>query len=356
VNLIGEHTDYNEGFVMPSAIDFYTWTALRNREDAELNITSLEVSEAISVFLNGNVRPRKDWSDYVVGVVNQFRRAGTVTKGADVLIHGEVPIGAGLSSSAALEVSVGFAALRSRGCAINRTELALLCQRAENDFAGMRCGIMDQFISCHGKANHALLLDCRSLDFQLLPIPPDIRIVICNTMVKHSLAAGEYNLRREECETGVRLLSHWLPEIRALRDVSIEQFERYAKELPPLIARRCKHVISENQRVQQAADFLNSGALHEFGRLMGESHRSLRNDYAVSCPELDIMVELAGKQPGLYGARMTGGGFGGCTVNLVEAAHVDAFVNNMCAGYKLATGIAPDIYVSTAADGACEIE
>jgi len=355
VNLIGEHTDYNDGFVMPVAIDFFTWAAIAVRNDARLNVASMQQADPVSISLSNGLAPRHDWSDYVVGVFAQLRASGLDAKGAELLVHGEVPIGAGLSSSAALEVATGFAALRSRGLPVDRTQLALLCQRAENQFVGMNCGIMDQFISCHGQAGHALILDCRSLEFSLLPIPPDVRIVICNTMVKHELTGGEYNTRRQQCEEGVRLLAQWIPGIRALRDVSVAQFQKYAERLPSEIARRCRHVVTEDERVELAADALRSGALDEFGRLMAESHQSLRDDYEVSCPELDVMVTVAKQQPGVYGARITGGGFGGCTVNLVEAAAAESFVADVSRAYERATGIHPDIYVRSAADGACEV-
>lgn len=355
VNLIGEHTDYNDGFVLPAAIDFFTWAAMRVREDEQLNLSSLEYPETVSLTLDGPLQPRSHWSDYVVGVFAQLRATGLQQHGADFLVHGEVPIGAGLSSSAALEVSSAFAILRSHNAPVNRTELALLCQRAENQFVGTHCGIMDQFVSCHGKADHALMLDCRSLEFELLPLPSNVRIVICNTMVRRNLAGGEYNQRRLECETGVQLLSQWLPGVKALRDVSVEQFAHYSERLPQVIARRCRHVIAENDRVQHAAAALKHGAFDEFGRLMAQAHRSLRDDYEVSCRELDLMVQVAARQPGAFGSRMTGGGFGGCTVNLVEAEEAERFVHNVRAEYAEATGITPEIYTCTAADGACEV-
>jgi galactokinase len=288
-------------------------------------------------------------------VFRELQQANAYELGADVLVHGEVPMGAGLSSSAAIEVATGFAALRSVSAPVDRKQLALLCQRAENRFVGTQSGIMDQFISCHGKQGHALMLDCRSLEYRLLPIPDSARVVICNTMVKHELSGGEYNQRRAECEQGVKLLSASLPGIRALRDVSVAQFEPLASSLPEVIRRRCRHVISEDERVEQAAEALESGDLTRFGVLMGESHRSLRDDYEVSCRELDIMVELANKLPGVYGARMTGGGFGGCTVNLVEASATEAFVTAIAQSYEQATGVKPEIYVSEAAEGACEV-
>ena len=354
VNLIGEHTDYNDGFVMPVAIDSFTCTAMTPRKDSQVNLSSAQSDAPVSTLLSEDLPPRHDWSDYVIGVMQQLHNARLVHGGADVLVYGEVPIGAGLSSSAALEVSTGFAALRSNGAEVDRTQLALLCQRAENQFVGVKCGIMDQFVSCHGKAGHALVLDCRSLEFSLVPLPSNVQIVICNTMVKHQLG-DEYNARREQCEAGVRLLSQWLPGILALRDVTAAQLQSYANRLPPAVYRRCRHVVSENARVLQAAEALRQGALQQLAPLMAESHRSLRDDYEVSCRELDTMVELASKQPGVFGARMTGGGFGGCTVNLVEAEQAESFAKHMRSEYQNATGITPEVYVCTAADGACEV-
>jgi galactokinase len=265
-----------------------------------------------------------------------------------------VPLGAGLSSSAAIEVATGYALLDASGLAVDRVQLAKLCQRAENDFVGMRCGIMDQFISCYGREDHALMLDCRSLDYRYLPLPGDVRLVICNTMVKHELASSQYNTRRAECEEGNRHLAERLPGVRALRDVTLEELETYGHGLPDIIYRRCRHVISENARVIDAAEALERGDLERFGGLMSKSHLSLRDDYEVSCAELDLMVELSRRVEGVYGSRMTGGGFGGCTINLVEAEKTDNFVREVSEGYKRATGRVPEIYVCTAARGAGE--
>jgi galactokinase len=275
--------------------------------------------------------------------------------GADLLICGNVPIGAGLSSSASIEVSTGYALLNNSSLPADPVALAKTCQKAENDFVGMRCGIMDQFISCCGHARRALMLDCRSLDYRLLPLPPDVSLVICNTMVKHELASGEYNKRRAECEAGVSRLARDLPHVRALRDVTLADLARYSRDLPELIYRRCRHVVSENARVMEAVGALESGDVAVFGRLMAESHRSLRDDYEVSCTELDLMVELAGQANGVFGARMTGGGFGGCTINLVRTEHVEEFKRSVGRGYEQATGRAPEIYVSSAAEGAAEV-
>jgi galactokinase len=354
VNLIGEHTDYNDGFVMPSAIGFSAQVAIAPRSDRQLTIRSDEFPQRFNFDTASLPRQRVGaWCDYVLGVAVQLCRKGCSLGGADVLVRGEVPIGAGLSSSAAIEVASALAMMSlNGGCQLELPEVAQLCQQAENEFIGARVGVMDQFISCLGKAGHALLLDCRSLQFRLVPIPESVRLVICNTMVKHEHASGEYNRRRAECEEGVRLLSQWHPDIRALRDISPEQLERHSKDMPPTIYKRCLHVVEENERVLEGAERLAQGDLDGFGKLMGESHRSLRDLYQVSCQELDLMVELAGKLSGFRGGRMTGGGFGGCTVNLVDVATAPAFADEIAELYRQNTGIKPDIYICSAADGA----
>jgi len=299
---------------------------------------------------------KNHWANYSLGVAWALERAGKRLNGANILIAGEIPLGAGLSSSAAIEVATGAALLRENGSEIDRLELARLCQQAENEFAGARCGIMDQFVACHGQASHALLLDCRSLAYELVKLPLGIEIVICNTMVKHELGSSEYNSRRAECEEGVAKLQKVLPGIRALRDVSVAQLEAHRGLLAEKVFARCRHVISENARVQDAVQALKRGDLKALGPLMKDSHRSLREDYEVSCNELDIMTEIAGAQPGIVGCRMTGGGFGGCTVNLVENFAVEAFQRNVAAQYQVRTGIQPEIYVSRAAGGVQRVE
>lgn len=353
VNLIGEHTDYNDGFVMPMAIDLSTWVAIAPRPDRKIVIRSENRSETVEFDLDEpNPRSTGDWSDYPRGVAVALESVRHPRGGADILLCGEVPIGAGLSSSASIEVATGYALLDSAGVAIDRLHLALACQRAENEFVGMRCGLMDQFVACFGEHDHVLMLDCRSLQHKSLPLPPEVKVVVCNTMVNHTLASSGYNTRRAECEEGVRLLSWELPQVRSLRDVTISDLERLRPELPRVIYDRCHHVVSENGRVLSAAKALEHGDLITFGNLMGESHRSLRDDYEVSCAELDLMVTLATEAEGVYGARMTGGGFGGCTVNLVAAKHVGAFKQSMEAGYTKVTGRSPEIYVCSAAPGA----
>jgi galactokinase len=353
VNLLGEHTDYNDGFVMPCAIGFSTRVAISSRPDRKLVIRSEEFSEQFEFDLdNLPIRGKGVWSDYVLGVAVMLRQIGHPTPGASLLVRGEVPIGAGLSSSAAIEVASALALMSLNGAALPLQEVAKLCQKAENVFIGARVGIMDQFVSCLGKAGHALLLDCRSLEFKLIPIPQNVRLVICNTMVKHDHANGAYNRRREECDEGVKLLSRWYPKIRALRDVSVEQLVQHKAEIPETIYKRCLHVVSENQRVLEGAQYLTDGDVERFGALMQQSHCSLRDLYEVSCRELDVMAEIAQSLNGYCGGRMTGGGFGGCTVNIVRASDAESFAAQISERYQVEIGIKPDVYVCSAANGA----
>jgi galactokinase len=357
VNLIGEHTDYNDGFVMPAAIEYYTWTAAAPRTDSALSVYSEQFDERVEFSLDELAAPpSKHWSDYVRGVAAVLQAAGHELRGANLMISSEVPLGAGLSSSAALEVSAALAITSISEIELPPLELARLCQLAEHQYAGTRCGIMDQFISIFGQAAHALMLDCRSLNYSLLPLPKDMRVVICNTQVKHELAGGEYNRRRADCETGVARLRQHNPKITALRDVSPEFLERHKSEMPEVVYKRCRHVVGENQRVLSAAAALKSRDMTGFGKLMYASHASLRDDYEVSCEELDLLVEIASGMQGVYGARMTGGGFGGCTVNLVEIQAVSGFERKVSQLYQEKTGKIPPIYICSAAEGAGRVE
>jgi galactokinase len=352
VNLIGEHTDYNDGLVMPAAIGFYTWAAIAPRSDRKVVIHSENFSACTEFDLNDLPSTRVgQWSDYAIGVAKMLEASESRLSGANLLIAGNVPQGAGLSSSASVEVAVGYALLETTGQTINLTKLARLCQQAENEFVGARCGIMDQFIACHGKRDHALLLDCRSMEYRLLPLRGDARLVICNTLIKHNHATGEYNRRRSECEAGVGYIAKHRQSVRALRDASLADLAVCRSELPETILRRCRHVIQENIRVLEAAAALEQEDLETFGELMGQSHASLRDDFEVSCRELDLMVELAMQAEGVYGARMMGGGFGGCTVNLVRSDYVESFKLSVSEAYGQSTGMKPDVYVCTAADG-----
>ena len=353
VNLIGEHTDYNDGFVLPAAIGFYTRIAVSPRSDTKLILTSTGFPETFESDVTRLPRQKLGvWSDYILGVAQALNQEGCAFRGANLMVHGEVPMGAGLSSSAALEVASALALLSLTGGSFPLKSIASLCRAAENNFVGARVGIMDQFVSCFGKEGHALLLDCRSIDFELIPVPATVKFVICNTMVKHQNSGGEYNRRRAECEQGVLILSGFYPGIKALRDVSSEQLAARADVLSPLIFKRCQHVVEENGRVLQAVESFRSGDLNQVGTLMLESHRSLRDLYEVSSRELDLMVESAQGLSGFYGGRMTGGGFGGCTVNLVESDQAESFARQIADRYQGKTGIPPEVHICSPANGA----
>ncbi len=353
VNLIGEHTDYNDGFVMPAALNLHTYVAVGPRADRLLRVYSENLDEACDLDLD-SIRPGKSghWSDYVRGVAGVLETSGYKLRGADLAIASEVPLGSGLSSSAALEVSTAWALVRNSEIDVDRNALPQMCQRAEHLYPETKCGIMDQFISCHGRAGHALMLDCRSLDFQLLPVPSQVRLMVCDTMVKHEHASGGYNTRRRECEEGLQALKQVLPEIHALRDVSVDELEQYRGRLSPVIYKRVRHVVTENERVKMAASALQSADMAKLGALMADSHRSLRDDYEVSTPELDLMVELARDQKDVYGARMTGGGFGGCTINLVHSDRAEEVQQRLVQLYEAKTGLKPTIIICEASDGA----
>ena len=360
VNLIGEHTDYNEGFVLPMAIERRTYVAAAPRDDRRIRVFSQAMNEAAEFELSADLQPLNGrasgaWVNYVRGVAACLERDWFSLGGADLFITSEVPLGAGLSSSAALEAAIGFALLSVSEQSGSLLNVALALQQAEREFAGTQCGVMDQYIACLAQADHALLIDCRSLSCEAVPLAlADARVVICNSGVKHELANSEYNTRRAECAAGVRRLAQHMPGIQALRDVEIEEFDQVAETLPEVIRRRCNHVITENARVAFAIDALKRNDLAFFGKLMYASHESLRLDYEVSCRELDVLVELAARQPGVYGARMTGGGFGGSTVNLVATQDINFFVENVAREYEKACGIAPEISITGAAGGVCE--
>jgi galactokinase len=357
VNLIGEHTDYNDGFVLPMAIDAGTVVAAARRDDRMVRVRSANLDESAEFDLDRAGEPvRHVWLDYVEGMARSLEETGLRLAGADLLIQSDVPLGAGLSSSAALEISVGLALVCLAGIEVDRRALALAGQRSEHDYVGIKCGIMDQYIAALGLAGHALLIDCRSLESTLIPMNlKDVAVVVCDTQVKHALASSEYNLRREQCNRGVELLREVMPDIRALRDVRLAEFEQHQTWLPELIRNRCRHVVTENARTLAAADALKAGDLKAMGELMYASHHSLDRDYEVSSPELNLLVEIASSLDGVIGARMTGGGFGGCTVSLVDRSRLDAFREVVSREYQSTTGAAPTIYVFEASDGAKEM-
>lgn len=354
VNLIGEHTDYNDGFVLPMAIEHDIRIALCPRKDRGVSLVSLNFDQQTTFSLDDlrHDDGTAPWSEYVRGVAWAMLEKGLPLRGMNAVIGGDVPIGAGLSSSAAMEVAAAWAFQVASSFRMNPVDMALLCQKAENVFVGMRCGIMDQFISVVGQRDHCVLIDCRSLTYEAAPLPRGYTFVICNSMVQRGLVDSAYNERRAQCEEGVRLLRRHLPAIRALRDVTLQDLERFKDDLPALTYRRCRHVVGENARVLQSIEALRAGRAADFGRLMNASHDSLRDDYQVSRNELDTLVEIARATPGCLGSRLTGAGFGGCTVNLVQTRAVNAFVARVGHEYANATGLTPEIYVSRAAAGA----
>jgi galactokinase len=355
VNLIGEHTDYNEGFVFPMAIDRYTYIAISKRDDSKFNIYSNGFNESVELDIT-TAEPKKHWSDYVVGVASILKKEGFSVAGADIYIDSNVPLGAGLSSSAAIEVSTAFAIQSINDLEIDKLNLAKYCQKTENQFVGMNCGIMDQFVSVHGKKDNALFLDCRSLNYELVPVDVNnAGIVVCNTMIKHELGATEYNKRRKECEYGVSAIKTKYTNVNSLRDATMESLEAVKNEIDDVVFRRCKHVITENERAALSISALKTGNFELFGNLLNGSHDSLRDDYEVSCKELDIMVDSARSLGYVFGCRVTGGGFGGCTINLVRHDKIDRFIEEIKNKYKEKTGILPDVYTFLPSEGVLEI-
>jgi galactokinase len=353
VNLIGEHTDYAEGFVMPAAINFATLAGISPRSDGKVAIYSENFGEE-KVF-DAAAFPTvaaRHWSDYPLGVVSILAGAGNAIPGFSLSLWGDVPLGSGLSSSASLEVATAFALTSLIGVSYPGPVLARLCQRAENEFVGANCGIMDQFISANGAENHALLLDCRDLSFKLAPIPPNVTLVIANTMVKHAITGGEYTSRRAEVEAACAVIASHRSGVTFLRDCTVEDLEKWGSEMTPNSLKRARHVITENTRTVAAADALIRRDLPELGRLMAEAHRSYSEDFEASCVEADAMVALAQDLPGLIGARLTGGGFGGCTINLVEQNHAAAFQEELGERYTGQIGIVPQIHICHASGGA----
>ena len=357
VNLIGEHTDYNEGFVMPFAIDRQTVVAASLRDDAIINVHALDLNASTEIDLNAEpIMRRGNWIDYVEGTARSIGATIGEIRGADMIVASTVPIGAGLSSSAAIEIAVGFALASLSGLQYDKRGLAFAGQRAEHEYVGTRSGIMDQFTAVFARAGNAMLLDCRSLEIDYIPIANvDAEIVVIDTKVKHDLATSEYNTRREECEAGVALLKAKLPNISSLRDVSESELSELGDLLPENIRRRCRHVVSENERTLKAADAFRASDHVAAGKLMLGSHRSLRDDYEVSCPELDFVVETASGVDGVYGARMTGGGFGGSTVILAAKDSIEELRSSSMRAYSDRFGFEPGFYMFRAADGASAI-
>ncbi len=352
VNLIGEHTDYNEGFVMPMAIEYAIWIALRPRQDREVHVQALDFDTDIQLDLDNLSKAPTSPAEYIKGMAWALMDAGYTLSGWEGVMQGDIPIGAGLSSSAALELVIARAFAEVSDFEWNPNQMAILAQKAENEWVGVNCGIMDQMISANGKADHALLIDCRSLETRLAPLPPNTRIVVLDTMTRRELVDSLYNERRQQCETAAKLLG-----VRALRDVSSADLKANAKKLDATILKRATHIVSENERTLEALDAMLAGDAKRLGNLMYQSHMSLRDYFEVTkmphrIDALDIMVQRARRHPACVGARMTGGGFGGCAVALVSDDAIDDFCQAVSAMYIEQTHITPQIYVCSAVNGA----
>ncbi len=353
VNLIGEHTDYTGGFVMPMAIDFQTVAIVSAREDGRAVFYSANYDEEVGFEIASlQQTPSGRWSDYPAGVLWSLREEGIVVDGFNMSLVGDVPLGAGLSSSASVEVATAMALLGRARVKLPLEKVATLCRRAENEYVGAKSGIMDQFAVAGGVANRAMLLDCRSLGYELLPLPNAVRVVICNSMVKHAVATGEYGDRSSEVEAGQAVLRRERPGVELLRDATLKDLEACRDLMSAASFKRCRHIITENARVMEAREALLQGDVERFGALMIEAHVSVRDDFAASCEEVDVLVAIAMQQAECFGARITGGGFGGCSVNIVRAEATEKFVATLRREYAVKTGIEADCFVCMPSDGA----
>ncbi len=354
VNLIGEHTDYNEGFVLPASVDKAMVFVVSPRSDGLHHFYAADLKDEFSVAASSIERTQKGWPNYLLGVVEEMKKMGFIVPGCDVVFGGDIPIGAGMSSSAAVECGFAFALNRLFDFGISKMDLVKLSQRSENNFVGVKCGIMDQFVNIFGEDRKVLKIDCRSLGYEYIPFERnDLAVVLCETEAKRALASSEYNIRRKQCETGVTILQKYRPEIRSLRDVNLEFLKECYEEIESVIFRRCAYVIEENERVLRACEDLLRGDFRSFGEQMYRSHSGLRDDYEVSSPDLDFLVESASSIDGVLGARMMGAGFGGCTINLVEQRSVEAFVEEMKERYRQRTGKANNVYLTHIQSGTC---
>ncbi len=351
VNLIGEHTDYNDGYVLPAAIDKKIVLALAANGTDRINLHATAFDQTLD-FASDRLGPVGSWADYLLGVVAMFNQEGLRTAGFDCVVGGDIPIGAGLSSSAALECGIAFALNHLFGLNLERLKLARIGQRAEHQWVGVKCGIMDQFACLQGRKDQLIQLDCRSLEFRYIPFDfPGYRILLCNTMVDHSLASSQYNIRRQQCEEGVRLLRGPLPGIQSLRDLTCMDLASHQTLLPAPLLERCSYVVEENDRVVQGASLLQQGNLEAFGELMYASHRGLSEKYEVSCPELDFLVELASGQKEIAGARMMGGGFGGCVIHIIREEAIPGYTGLVTEAYRKQFSRSPEIYITSIEEG-----
>ncbi len=352
INLIGEHTDYNDGFVFPAAINKAIYFTASENDKGLFRFYSIDLDEDFEMEVSKLSKSNTVWANYLLGVADQFIKSGCNIRGIDCVFGGDIPIGAGLSSSAAIETGFAMVLNDLFGCNKTKLDMVKMAQKAEHEYAGVMCGIMDQFATMYGRSDSAIKLDCRTLEYEYAAIDlKDYKIVLCDTKVKHSLASSEYNMRRKECEMGVQILKKYNNSISALRDVDLNFLESHKEEFDPTVFKRCKYVIEENKRVIEAFKTLNDNNIVGFGKLMFQSHKGLRDEYEVSCRELDILVEIARSSDEVIGARMMGGGFGGCTINIVKKEETESFSQKIIVEYKKATGIIPEIYIVRIVDG-----
>ena len=351
VNIIGEHTDYNEGFVLPAAIDKAIYVAIGKRTDDAVHLYAVDFKEKYTIEISA-IKPTENWATYVLGVVDQLIKKGYTVGGFNLVVDGDIPIGAGLSSSAAVECAVVFALNELFGLGISKMEMVTIAQKAEHHFSGVMCGIMDMFASMFGKKDHVIKLDCRSLEYEYKPFVLDgYKIVLFNTNVKHSLASSAYNERRQQCEQGVAWVKAYHPHINSLRDVSISMLQQYVQPKDEIVFSRCKYVVEEIDRLLKGCNDLEKGDLHSLGKKMFATHEGLSKLYEVSCKELDYLVDAVKNNPAVLGARMMGGGFGGCTINLVKDEAIEALVENISASYKAGMQLNLSTYISKIENG-----
>ncbi len=352
VNLIGEHTDYNNGLVLPAAIDKYIYLALSKNDSGQVRIYSLDQNDRYTGSIQSFTRSEKLWPDYLLGVIEQLQLNNYRFGGVDIAFTGDIPQGAGLSSSAALECATAFGISKLFNLGVESLDIALMAQAAENQFVGVNCGLMDQFASVFGKEQHLIKLDCSDYSYEYVPFrEKGIKILLLDTRVKHSLASSAYNERRQQCEEGVALVRKHVPEVSSLRDISEEQLKKFVLIRDELLYKRCHYVVSEIARVEAAAVDLKNGDLGAFGKKMYETHKGLQYDYEVSCPELDLLTASAQKVPSVFGARMMGGGFGGCTINILPEERVEQAIELISGDYEKVFGLAPHAYVAQITSG-----
>ena len=352
INIIGEHTDYNNGYVLPAAIDKTISVAVNKRGDDIVKLYSTQYNELYESSVTTLVKSQRNWVNYIIGVVDQLLKRGFPVNGFNMVVDGDVPLGAGLSSSAALECAVVFALNELFELKLDKLGMVKLAQKAEHEFAGVMCGIMDMFASMYGKSGYAIKLDCRSLEYEYVPLKlPGHKLLLFNTNVKHNLASSAYNERREQCEKGVAMVTKYIASVKSLRDVTPAMLEQYVLPVDKLIYKRCNYVVQENLRLLQACENLNKSNMCELGMNMFDTHKGLSEDYEVSCKELDLLVDLVKNDEAVLGARMMGGGFGGCTLNLVKENKIERLVNEVGEKYLSQTGLSCSYYIVSAGGG-----